>query len=98
MWSWGHIVRGKHWVEVEAILLSSECDDCTLTTNWTVHKSETSTVHNLTLSNGLVDATIPFPSNVLKIVYRDSYVQRRIRHRLKKTLRFLILDADAVRK
>lgn len=87
--SWRHIITGKHWVEVEAIMLFPECDGRTLKTKWTVEKSKDNVVHNLILSTGLVDATIQFPTDVLKAVKRDDYVQRRIRRKLKKTMRFL---------
>lgn len=90
MLSWRHIIVGKHWVETEAIMLFPECNGRTLTTKWTAEKGEKSVVHNLTLSTGLVDATIPFPTKVLKAAKRDDYVQRRIRRRLKNTMRFLI--------
>lgn len=89
MLSWRLIATGKHWIETEAFTLFPESEGRTLTTTWTAEKGANSMVHNLTLSSGLVDATIPFPAKVLKAARKDDYVQRRIRHRLKKTLRIL---------
>ena len=89
MLSWRHIITGKNWIETEVFMLFPDCSDRTLSTKWTAEKTEQSIVHNLTLSSGLVDATIPFPTKVLKAAKSDDYVQRRIRYRLKKTLRIL---------
>ncbi len=90
MLSWRQIFLGKHWVETEAITLFPESDWERLKTNWTSQKIDKTIVHNFTVSTGLVDATIPFPAKVLKVANQDNYVQRRIRRKLKKTLRFLV--------
>ena len=61
-----------------------------IATDWTLTASEDSEIYRLNFSTGFSEAAIGFLPRTLTLAKRDSYIQKRIRYRVKKTLRYLL--------